>query len=232
MRKWNLLLILVAGCSPSPPAATQEAPSAEKLGVPGIENVYRVSPTLYSGGSPEGDADFVELKKLGIRTIISVDGMIPDVATAEKHGMKYVHLPVGYDGIPTPTAYKMAKAVQTLPGPVYVHCHHGVHRGPTAVAAIRLCLEPEFTPSDAAAWLHQAGTDAKYHGLISLPATLPRPSASQLAAIPAEFSAEIPANGLKKAMLNVDAHWDTIKAAIKSIVMREVPFSIPGLRFL
>src|SRR4051812_43585744 len=46
----------------------------ERLKVVGIENVYRLSPRLYSGGQPEGRAGFSALKRLGIRTLISVDG--------------------------------------------------------------------------------------------------------------------------------------------------------------
>src|SRR6478752_3279438 len=53
--------------------------SPERLDVRGIENVYRLSPTLYSGGQPEGAEAFSALKDLGIRTILTVDGSRPDV---------------------------------------------------------------------------------------------------------------------------------------------------------
>jgi protein tyrosine phosphatase (PTP) superfamily phosphohydrolase (DUF442 family) len=209
MRLWPFAL-LALGCNgdPSPPPP---APLAEKLEVPGIENVFRVTPDLISGGAPEGDAAMEELKKLGVKTVISVDGLAPDTLAAEKAGLKYIHFPVGYDGINTQTAYKLAKAVQTQPGPVYVHCHHGKHRGPAALAAVRLCLEPDYTPGMARAWLEQAGTDPKYAGLFKVPTTLPRPTPEQLAAIPAEFPSRSPVGGLTKAMVNVDLHFDSLK---------------------
>jgi protein tyrosine phosphatase (PTP) superfamily phosphohydrolase (DUF442 family) len=211
---FRMILIALAGCSPPPPSPVT-ASNAEPLTLPGVENLFRVSPTLYSGGSPEGDAAFAELKKLGIRTVISVDGSTPDVAGAEKAGLRYVHLPMGYDGINRLTALKLAKAVQTLPGPVYVHCHHGKHRGPAAIAAIRLCLEPEFTPAEATAWLRQAGTDPKYQGLMNLPTTFKRPTADELAETPSEFPSKAEVPDLAKRMVRVDDHWEMLKIAKK-----------------
>src|SRR5215203_3182916 len=75
------------------PGGTPEPP--RKLDAPGIENLYRLTEGLYSGGQPEGEAGFAALKRLGVRTIISVDGARPDVETARRFGMRYVHLPVG-----------------------------------------------------------------------------------------------------------------------------------------
>ena len=83
----------------------------------GIENVFRLSPRLYSGGDPHGAEAFAALKALGIKTIISVDGATPDVEAARKLGLRYVHLPIGYDGVPREQAVRIVKAVKTLPGP-------------------------------------------------------------------------------------------------------------------
>jgi hypothetical protein len=64
-----------------------------------LPNLVRVHEKVISGGLPEGDAAFQELAALGVKTIISVDGMTPDVGMAAKHGLRYVHLPHGYDGM-------------------------------------------------------------------------------------------------------------------------------------
>ena len=63
-----------------------------------------VSEKLYSGAAPEGDRGFSTLQALGIRTVITVDGARPDVAIARRFGLRYVHLPFGYDGCPSPRA--------------------------------------------------------------------------------------------------------------------------------
>lgn len=56
----------------------------ERLEVPGIENVFRLSPNLYSGAGPHGAEALTALKALGVRTIVSVDGVEPDVETAKR----------------------------------------------------------------------------------------------------------------------------------------------------
>lgn len=207
-----MLLLLPTGCTPDAPPVPP-APAAEKLSSARLENLFRVTSNLYSGGSPNDDDAFAELSALGVRSIISVDGAVPDVASAERHGLRYVHLPVGYDGIPTPTAHKLAKAAQSLPGPVYVHCRHGRHRGPAAVAAIRLGLEPDYTPADASRWLEQAGCDPHYQGLHRLPILLPRPTPAQLAAIPDDFTSKARVDDLVRIMIAIDAHWERLQAA-------------------
>ena len=67
-----------------------------------------------------------------MQTVISVDGAKPDLEAARKHGLRYVHLPHGYDGVPAPRGDELAIALRTLEGPIYVHCHHGKHRSPAA----------------------------------------------------------------------------------------------------
>ena len=191
-----------------PVAATPEAPEAA-----GVHNLHRVSPNLWSGSSPEGNAGFASLQSLGIKTVISVDGAAPVIAIAAKYGLRYVHLPVGYGGIPRERVLEMAKAVRDLPGPVYVHCHHGKHRGPAAAAVIRLCLDPDFTPEQAEAWMKQAGTDPRYTGLFELPKNLKRPTKAELDAASGNFPAVARVADLTRVMVAVDETWDKLKAA-------------------
>src|SRR5262249_44958593 len=106
------------GPNPGGQAAKDEARKApERLEIRGIENPFRLAPGLYSAGDPHGAGALTALKTLGIRTIISVDGATPDVEAARKLGLRYVHLPFGYDGVPREQAVRFVKAVQTLPGP-------------------------------------------------------------------------------------------------------------------
>ena len=124
-----LMLGLLAGCQGRTSSAKEtsrselSAPEEEPMHEPGLHNVLRLSAKLTSGSSPDGEEGFRSLLRLGIRTIISVDGSRPDVETARKFGLRYIHLPVGYDGVPRDRALQLARAVRDLPGPVYVHCH-------------------------------------------------------------------------------------------------------------
>src|SRR5258706_10041968 len=106
MRNSLLLLVLAAVkalLAEEQPAGQKGAPQPavlKKLPARHLPNALQVHPQVISGGQPEGEAGFVELKGLGIKTIISVDGAKPDVEMAKKYGLRYVHLPHGYDGIP------------------------------------------------------------------------------------------------------------------------------------
>ena len=200
-----LVLLAVAGCGRGVPT---EPPPTD-----GLHNLIRVSDKLLSGSSPDGPTGFATLTALGVKTVISVDGSTPDVAEAERHGIRYVHLPVGYDGIPREQALKLAKAVRDLPGPVYVHCHHGKHRGPAACAAIQLLLDPAFTPEQAENLLREAGTDPKYTGLIGLPKTTARPAPGELDRVPSDFPKTATVPDLTRRMVAIDELWDHLKLA-------------------
>jgi protein tyrosine phosphatase (PTP) superfamily phosphohydrolase (DUF442 family) len=139
-------------------------PRPVKLASEHLPNLIRVHPDVFSGGLPANDAAFAELKRLGVKTVISVDGATPDVAAAKRVGMRYVHLPHGYDGIPHDRAKELAKAVRDLDGPIYIHCHHGKHRSPAAASVA--CVSAGLVPkSQAVAILELAGTNPNYRGL-------------------------------------------------------------------
>ncbi|MFO0011234.1 MAG: hypothetical protein ACK553_00670 [Planctomycetota bacterium] len=129
-----------------------------------LPNAIWVDPSVMSGGLPAGKPAFDELARLGIKTVISVDGIKPDVDGAEAAGLRYVHLPHGYDGIHEERLLQIAKGVRDLPGPVYIHCHHGKHRSPTAAAAVCVALG-KIDPSRGLEILRAAGTNPGFRGL-------------------------------------------------------------------
>ncbi len=202
--------LLAAGCgrdpTPTPPAAAVEAP-AER---PGLHNVVRVGDRLWSGSAPVGEAGFRSLTNMGVRTVITVDGAKPDLEAARRAGLRYVHLPVGYDGVPAEQAVRIARAVRDLPGPVYLHCHHGKHRGPAAAACAARLLDPAFTAGDAADLLRRAGTDPRYRGLF---ASVARPPAGDLGGAGGPFPEVAATPDLVRLMVDVDERWDRLKAA-------------------
>jgi protein tyrosine phosphatase (PTP) superfamily phosphohydrolase (DUF442 family)/cytochrome c556 len=201
---------LAAGQTTNP--ANPQVPSApQKVPAPHLPNAYRLHERVISGGLPEGDAAFQELQDLGVKTVISVDGAQPDVKTAAKHGLRYVHLPHGYDGISAERAAELAKAVRDLPGPVYIHCHHGKHRSPAAsvVACVSTgLLEPEA----AMVVLKTAGTSENYRGLYESALSARRIDDASLDALKVEFpeSAKLPA--IAEAMIPIEHAHDHLKA--------------------
>jgi protein tyrosine phosphatase (PTP) superfamily phosphohydrolase (DUF442 family) len=176
----------------------------------GIENFFALSTNFYSGGSPEGDEGFQTLRKLGIKTIITVDGAQPDVDRAHAYGFRYVHLPHGYDGIPAQTQLQLIKAAEMVEGPVFIHCHHGKHRGPVAAAVICMA-EKNWTPAEAEAWLHAAGTGTNYQGLYATVRDFKSPSVEAVKETPANFSEARKVSGLVDSMVSIDETFDRLK---------------------
>jgi len=183
---------------------------AQPAGLPGIHNFFRATTNIFSGSQPGGDAGFASLAKTGVKTIISVDGAKPDVDGAARHGLRYIHLPVGYDGISTNRILELAKAAAVAPGPVYVHCHHGKHRGPAAVAVI--CrADAGWSAAQAGEFMRQAGTGAEYQGLYRAVRNFKAPAAEQLAAISTNFPSVANTSSLVEAMVAVDRIYENLK---------------------
>lgn len=188
-------------------------PEVSRLGdVAGLRNVFLLGPGIFSGSSPITDEDFAALRRLGVKNIVSVDGVRPAVDLARKHGMLYVHLPHGYDGIKPELRLKLAKAAQILEPPIYVHCHHGKHRGPAAAAV--MCMSSQgWNASRAKAFLEMAGTATNYAGLYEAVRTFAPPSERELGDTPSDFVEVAEVGGLVEAMVRVDAQWEKLKAA-------------------
>ncbi len=134
------------------------------LSEPALVRAFRVEGQLIFGGAPQGDAGFRTLRRLGIRTVVSVDGAVPDVPAARRHGLRYVHVPFGYDGIPSECRIALCRVLSDAPGRVYLHCHHGRHRS-AAAAAVALISLGVLDRSAGRALLHTAGTSPDYRGL-------------------------------------------------------------------
>ena len=201
---------------PSPlPTGQREAADA-----PGLHHVFRLSTKLYSGGAPEGDAGFRTLQQWGIRTLISVDGEGPDVERAHRYGMRYVHIPFGYDGCPTPTAHRIVRAVRDVPGPIYLHCHHGKHRGPAAAAFSRIALDG-LPHVEAVAELERAGTDPRYAGLYRDVRTYRPPTPAELDAVDARFPEVAPTPPMTTAMVEIHQRFARLQASRKHGWKRE-----------
>lgn len=196
------------GAPPSPPLAAATRPSVAE--VHGVSNVIQVSPRIISGSAPEGAVGFGELKQAGVKTVISVDGTTPDVELARQFGMRYVHLPIGYHGLDHKRQLELARAVRDLPGPVYVHCFHGRHRGPAAAASAAVVLG-DLTAEEAVAFMRNAGTSENYAGLYACVRKLVAEAQQEIDAIPAEFPEIAPMPDFVKGMAAMQTALDHLQ---------------------
>jgi protein tyrosine phosphatase (PTP) superfamily phosphohydrolase (DUF442 family) len=209
-------VFVVVGCRGAGPSPLPDgsAPQAQLLGQrPGLDNVVRLSDRLYTGSRPDGEDGFASLAAMGVRIVISVDGATPDVNLARAAGLRYIHLPMGYDGVPRDRAHAIARAVIDAPGAVYLHCHHGKHRGPAAAVAALRCTDAAWTPAVARHAMELAQTDPRYAGLYRDVEAIERLSIDDLRARRFELPEVARVGELTHAMVELDACWDRIKAA-------------------
>ncbi|MFO0830765.1 MAG: hypothetical protein U0637_02865 [Phycisphaerales bacterium] len=196
-----------------PPALTDEKPRDYA----GLHNVVAYHDGYYSGSVPEGDAGFETLEGMGIRTIISVDGAVPDVAAARARGIRYIHLPIAYNGFDHQRTLELARATRDAlrEGPVYIHCHHGKHRSAGAAGTVVASLG-WATPQEMVARMKVSGTAPAYKGLYACAANASVLTEEELNTAPARFPSVSPPKGFVKSMVEIDEHVEHLKAIEKA----------------
>lgn len=206
---------LAAGAASTTRPAAGAAKAFAAVPDPRLHNVHRVTAKVTSGARPEGEAGFAALRELGVRTVISVDGARPDVETAKRHGLRYVHLPIGYDGVGAERGEELARAIDELPGPLYVHCHHGKHRSAAAVA-VACVLNGSLRPEQAQDVLRTFGTGEDYVGLWRDARSARPMERGTLEGRKVRYVEVAEIGDLAGAMAAVDRHWTHLKRLEKA----------------
>ncbi len=175
-----------------------------------LENVYQYTERVYSGSVPAEEEDFKQLSEFGIQTILSVDGARPNLELANQYGMRYVHVPVRYSGIEDQESQIIAKAIRDLSAPIYVHCHHGKHRGPTA-AALGLVLLGEWDNQTAIKAMVETGTGRQYVGLYRNVDGAAKLDDAFFDQLDAAFPEEVPVPPMVEEMVEIQKVYDQLK---------------------
>jgi len=106
-----------------------------------IKNFGQINENYYRGAQPEGQ-DYNDLASLGVKTVINLinDEKGEEVATVQRMGMKYVHIPMTTSTPPTPDQIKQFLSLVEDPAnqPVFVHCVGGKHRTGVMTAIYRM----------------------------------------------------------------------------------------------
>lgn len=240
------LVVLALASTPACDSTTAESPAAEvatgdaptipapvltdtaATDLEGIHNVVAYGPGLFSGAAPEGDHAFATLASMGVKTIVSVDGAVPDVEGAAAEGIRYVHLPITYSGMSHERSLEISRAVRDLPGPVYVHCHHGKHRSAAAagVAAVELGI---LTPEEAVARMKVSGTAPTYTGLYACVENAAPQAADAIDRADATFPSTSRPTGITESMVDIDELHEHLKAIDKAgwLVPADHPDLVP-----
>ena len=217
-----LVLIGLAACTQpnirtevGPPLAQPQVTDAKPREYPGLHQVVAYTPDIWSGAAPEGPAGFESLARLGVLTVLSVDGAATDVDEANRHGLRYVHLPHGYDGIDAFRRLEIARVVHDLPRPIYVHCHHGKHRSAAAVASSCVALG-YLSIADAEARMHVSGIAAQYTGLFQSVRDSKPVDEATLKTADASFPAQSKVSDMVEAMVAIDFTFENVQHVEKA----------------
>lgn len=188
-------------------ASQQKFKRLQKVGLP---NAIQVQPNFISGGQPTLRNGFRSLSELGIQTILSVDGIQPDLDSAKKFGIRYIHLPLGYQGISDDEAKTLAHIILKQDGPIYIHCHHGKHRSPAA-AAVACITAGLMTNETAMILLEQAGTGSNYKGLFKAVTDASPVSTSELIRLSPILPQRADVPHIVESMTQMDQHMVQLK---------------------
>ncbi len=209
------VLLAIPGChspsSPPAPSTTSARPGFTPVptSFAHIENAFQLGPNLWSGGEPLGDQAFTALAQAGIKTIVSVDGARTDVETARRHGLNYIHIPIGYNGIPPDAAAQLTAVADSVRDGIFIHCHHGRHRGPAA-AAILARARGAWDAAQALRFLQQAGTAPEYAGLYRAATEYRRPDPESIQRAASSLSPSVSPDDMVAAMVRIDLHAEVL----------------------
>ncbi len=211
-------LAVLTACSGSPTKRSQTqaqvsvSPQLAAVDAPDIHRLLKLSDNIYTGAAPSGRATYAALAELGVRTLVCVDSARPDVEGAAAYGLRYLHIPIGYDEISSQAQLTIVAAMEAKDGPYYFHCHHGKHRGPAA-AAVALRADSGCSGRVGREVLVLAETSPDYPGLwrdvqswTAPSADTPRPQLRSVAEV----------GSFEGAMARIDRTWDRIKLIRKA----------------
>ena len=138
---------------PSTPTSMHSA-YGEKLRIEGVPNSGKINDRLYRGAQPR-DPGLLELKKLGITTIVNLRDEDPSKISweenrAESLGIRFVHIAVNEWSPPTNEQVAQFLSIfrDNPQEKVFVHCHFGEDRTGVFIASYRMAFEK--LPADQA----------------------------------------------------------------------------------
>ncbi|MET3439325.1 protein tyrosine/serine phosphatase [Variovorax paradoxus] len=115
---------------------------ADALDTLGVENLHRITPTLYRSAQPR-TANVAALKALGIRTIVSLRSFNDDRKVFAGSGIRLVRVPINTWSIDDAKVLRALVAIRDAEkqGPVLIHCMHGADRTGVVAAVYRMAVQ-------------------------------------------------------------------------------------------
>ena len=114
---------------------------AERIELPGLPNLHRVSDGLYRGEQPTAEG-MKRLEKLGVKTVVNLRSLRSDRNEIKGTRLTYEHIGMTTLNVQGEDVVRFLKIV-TDPNhtPVFVHCRHGADRTGTMCAIYRIAVQ-------------------------------------------------------------------------------------------
>jgi protein-tyrosine phosphatase len=212
------IIITVVGLFTAPDlsAAPADGESESGKSIPSgpFERFQVFQEGLFGGSEPDSPEHFEFLRSMGVRAVLSVDGATPNAGEAARHGIRYFHVPIGYDGVPVEKQAGMVRVLREADGPVFIHCHHGKHRGPAAAACL-LVATGAISNKAGLRILEESGTSSAYKGLFEAVQESGRLSQDQIESAELPPAMVDPGDAAAR-MADIDRLHDSIKAIRKN----------------
>ncbi len=114
---------------------------AERMLLPGVPNLHRVSDALYRSAQPSA-AGMRGLKTMGIRTIVNLRSRHSDTKEIGRTRLRYEHVPLrALPGTPDAIIRFLGLVSGRRSSPVLVHCQFGADRTGVMCAVYRMVVE-------------------------------------------------------------------------------------------
>ena len=114
---------------------------AERIELPGLPNLHKVSDDLYRGVQPTAEG-MKQLEKLGVKTVINLRSLHSDRDEIKDTGLAYEHINMTTLNIEDKDVIRFLRIVTDgSRTPVFVHCQYGADRTGTMCAIYRIMIQ-------------------------------------------------------------------------------------------
>lgn len=114
---------------------------AERIELPGLPNLHKVSDDLYRGAQPTAEG-MKQLEKLGVKTVVNLRSLHSDRDEIKGTGLTYEHINMTPLSIEDKYVVRFLRIVtDSNRTPVFVHCQYGADRTGTMCAIYRIAVQ-------------------------------------------------------------------------------------------
>lgn len=114
---------------------------AERIELPGLPNLHKVSDDLYRGAQPTAEG-MKQLEKLGVKTVVNLRSLHSDRDEIKDTGLAYEHINMTTWNTEDKDVVRFLRIVTDgSRTPVFVHCQHGADRTGTMCAIYHIAVQ-------------------------------------------------------------------------------------------